>query len=153
MEKLACLPNNDSNGVKTSEIETNEASGEVTTTKDIQSEQQHEASSNGDLSVLSPGANENKLPLVKLRSRILVLLELLSKDTDFGKVIEDIKHVVQEAQDTLQPHAGNSVFEEIHSADVICDTQAHLEDSVFSTEKETTAKETMSSMVSVLEQV
>ncbi|KAL6212824.1 hypothetical protein ACLB2K_018040 [Fragaria x ananassa] len=145
MEKLACLPN-DSNGVKTSEIETNEASGEVTATKDIQSEQQHEASSNGDLSVLSPGANENKLPLVKLRSRISVLLELLSKDTDFGKVIEDIKHVVQEAQDTLQPHNGNSVSEEIHSADAICDTQAHPEDSVFSTEKETTAKETMSAI-------
>lgn len=162
MEKLACLPN-DSNGdnsfsdgpnSKTSEIETNEASGEVTAAKDIQSEQQndssplakHQVSSNGDLSVLSPGANENKLPLVKLRSRISMLLELLSKDTDFGKVIEDIKHVVQEAQDTLHPHTVNCVSEEFHPSDAICYRLADPNDSGLTTEKEITlsqpAKET-----------
>ncbi|XP_050364162.1 filament-like plant protein 4 [Argentina anserina] len=162
MEKLACLPN-DSNGDvsvsdsptnKTSEIEANRASREFTATKDIQSEQQDdssplaklEASSNGVLSVLTPGANENKLSLVKLRSRISVLLELLSKDTDFGKVIEDIKHVVQEAQDSLPPHTVNCVSEDIGSTDAVFDRQTDPEDSVLNTEKESTGNETMNAI-------
>ncbi|ONI32442.1 hypothetical protein PRUPE_1G368000 [Prunus persica] len=154
MEKLACLPN-DSNGAvsissgpnnKTSERENHDASGDVTAEKDIQSEQQQDlsplegdqASSNVKLSGLSPESDENQLPLVKLRSKISMLLELLSKDTDFGKVIEDIKHVVQEAQDTLHPHTVNCISEEVHSSDAICDRQANPEDSRLTTEKEIT---------------
>ncbi|KAM1894289.1 hypothetical protein ACFX13_043213 [Malus domestica] len=157
MEKLACLPN-DSNGAissKTSERESHDALGDVTAAKDVQSEQQHDssplvgdqASSNAELSGSSPESDESQLPLVKLRSKICMLLEFLSKETDFGKVVEDIKLVVQEAQDTLHPHTVKCVSEEVHSSDALCDRQANPDDSGLTTEKEITlsqpATETM----------
>ncbi|XP_068308673.1 filament-like plant protein 4 [Pyrus communis] len=152
MEKLACLPN-DSNGAvsvadgpnrKTSERESDGALGDVTADKDIPSEQQHE------LPGSHPESDESQLPLVKLRSRISMLLEFSSKETDFGKVIEDIKHVVQEAQENLYPHTVNCVSEEVDSSDALCDRQANPDDSGLTTEKEITLSQPATETIKII---
>lgn len=151
MEKLACL-SNDSNGAisisdssngKISERENHDAS-ELTTSKDIQSEQQcdsnelvnHQPSSNVELSELSPVSDAEQLPLMKLRSRISILLESMSKDTNMGQILEDIKHVVEETHDTLNLETINYIPEDVHCSDAKCDRQANPEDGSLTPEKE-----------------
>ncbi|KAK9756588.1 hypothetical protein RND81_01G107900 [Saponaria officinalis] len=60
---------------------------------------------------------DEQLPLVKLQSRISRVFESVSNECDVMKILEDIKHVVQEVQDNLHPHSINCVFEEKHCSD------------------------------------
>lgn len=161
MEKLACL-SSDSNGAisisdspngKISE-RVNRNASEITASKDIQSERQcdsnglvnHHPSSNVKSPEPSPGSDAEQLPLIKLRSRISILLESMSKDTDMGQILEDIKHAVEETHDTLNQHTINCIPEDVCS-DATCDRQANPEDAGLNSEKEIAlsqpAKETL----------
>ncbi|XP_015902959.3 filament-like plant protein 4 isoform X1 [Ziziphus jujuba] len=151
MEKLACL-SSDSNGAismsdspngKISERVDHDAS-ELATSKDIQSEQKCDSnelvndqpSSNVKLSELSPGSDAEQPPLMKLRSRISNLLESMSKDTNMGQILEDIKHAVEETNDTLNQQTINCIPEDFHCSDAKCDRQANPEDAGLTSEKE-----------------
>ncbi|XP_074273405.1 filament-like plant protein 4 isoform X2 [Silene latifolia] len=57
------------------------------------------------------------LPLVKLQSRISRIFDSVSNEPDVMKILEDIKHVVQEVQVNLHPQSINCIFEEKHCSD------------------------------------
>ncbi|XP_057516920.1 filament-like plant protein 4 isoform X2 [Amaranthus tricolor] len=76
------------------------------------------------------------LPFLNLRSRISKVFDSVSNESDLVKILEDIKHVVQEVNDTLSPHSINCVFEEKHCSDSAADQQAIQGDVVVTTEKE-----------------
>ncbi|KAF2310095.1 hypothetical protein GH714_006513 [Hevea brasiliensis] len=114
MEKLACLNADgaitisDSPNNKTSEIVSGHPSVEISSGKDTLSEEKsildplmNHLSSNMDLSAVDSGSDADQPPLMKLRSRISILLETASKGADAGKILEDVKRVVQDAHDAL----------------------------------------------------
>ncbi|KAL9225686.1 hypothetical protein vseg_001580 [Gypsophila vaccaria] len=110
MEKLA--RNGSFSGVDTSPSKTmavNEAS-----TK--QPESESSVSPGGKVSESTTSADES-LPLVKLESQISQIFESVSNESDVMKILEDIKHAVQEVQDSLHPQSINCVFEEKHCSD------------------------------------
>lgn len=147
MEKLACLSNN-SNGAfsvnnKRSEAVDHGAIAEVTSSKDLQLEQKHDldslanqVSSNAELSEVNPQSDKDLLPLTKLRSRISMVFESVSEDSDTGKILEEIKRVLQDTHDTLHQHSVSCVVEEIHCSDATCDRQACPEDAGVTAERE-----------------
>ncbi|WCJ35125.1 hypothetical protein M5689_016392 [Euphorbia peplus] len=122
MEKLACLNPNDAVTVsdspknKTSEIVNGDVSGEV---KDTSSEAQ-----------TVPVSVEDQAPLMKLQSKISLLLESTSKNGDAVKFLEDIKHVLQEAG---------------IPDDVTCNGQTCSEDASLTREKEVTVPQDINS--------
>ncbi|EOY14982.1 Uncharacterized protein TCM_034198 isoform 3 [Theobroma cacao] len=141
MEKLACSSNDstangtitisDSTNNKISESVNGDASGEISC-KELQSEKQHvlspsvnQVSSNMDLSVVYPESDADQLPVMKLRTRLSIVLQSMSKDADVQKILEDIKRAVQDARDTLCEHSVNGVSEEVHGSDGTCIGQAH----------------------------
>lgn len=147
MEKLACL-SNESNGAifvsdsansKMSEIY-NHGASEVNGKEeqcDSNSLANQQPSSNGRSPELSPGSDSERLPLMKLQSRIAVLLESVSKDTDVGTILEDIKHAIQETHDTLHQHTVSCISEDVHCSDSRCDDRrANPEDAGLTSEKE-----------------
>lgn len=75
-------------------------------------------------------------PLVNLKSRIYKVFESSSNESDVVKILEDIKHVVQEVHDTLNPHSINCVFEEKHCSDGAAGQRAVLGDGMDTAEKE-----------------
>ncbi|XP_057973435.1 filament-like plant protein 6 isoform X2 [Malania oleifera] len=149
MEKLACL-SNDSNGAisisdnsnnKKYEIVNHDTSAEIGAHMDLQPAQQDDldplanlVSSDVDHSASTPESHTNQMPLEKLHSRISMVFE--SKDTDMGKILEDIKHIVQDAHDTLHQHSVSCVFKEIHCPDATCNREACPEDSGVTAEEE-----------------
>ncbi|XP_062099235.1 filament-like plant protein 4 [Humulus lupulus] len=144
MEKLACL-SNDSNGTISGSDSTNSKisgvnrdASEVIADKDIHSEQQCNSNS---LENQQPPSNvessdEQQLPLMNLRSRISVLLESVSKDTDVGTILEDIKCAIQETRDTLPQHTVSCISEDVHCSDARSDRQVNPEDAGLIAEKE-----------------
>ncbi|CAO2833861.1 unnamed protein product [Amaranthus hypochondriacus] len=77
-----------------------------------------------------------QLPLMNLQSRISKVFESVSKESDVVKILDDIRHVVQEVHDTLSPNSINCVFEEKHCSDGGADQQAVPEAVVATAEKE-----------------
>ncbi|KAK1321838.1 Filament-like plant protein 6 [Acorus calamus] len=61
--------------------------------------------------------NSNQVYLSKLQSKIAVIFESETGATDMGKILEDIKHVVQDIQDDLPQHSISCVIEKAHSID------------------------------------
>ncbi|KAK1297740.1 Filament-like plant protein 4 [Acorus calamus] len=61
--------------------------------------------------------NSNQVYLSKLQSKIAVIFESETGATDMGKILEDIKHVVQDIQDDLPQHSISCVIEKTHSID------------------------------------
>lgn len=152
MEKLACLSNDtNSNGTitasngpnnKTSDILNHDASGAVTSGEDLLSEQQRDMnpsvdklSSNTESSTVNPEADAGQPQLMKLRSRISMLLETISKDADMGKIVEDIKRVVEDEHVTLHQHSANCISEEVKCSDVSCSAEAYPGDASLNTER------------------
>ncbi|KAI4336796.1 hypothetical protein L6164_015277 [Bauhinia variegata] len=143
VEKLARLSNG-SNGDtsvsvstnnKISETVTSDVSSEVITGKDDPSEKQgdsdplpNQVSSDVALSVSDPGSDADNLPLTKLRSRILLVFESMSKDGDVGKILEDIKHILEDAHDTSIQQSVRCIRQDVRSTDTTCDRQANPED-------------------------
>ncbi|OAY50606.1 filament-like plant protein 4 isoform X2 [Manihot esculenta] len=147
MERLACLNADDAMTIsdspnnKTSEIQNGDPSIDVSSVKDTLSEGQsivnplvNYVSSNMD-SDLGPNADQS--PLMKLRSRISMLLESTSNDADVGKILEDVKRVVQDAHDALCQQSVSCVSEQVSTLDdAACNGQTCSEDAILTGEKE-----------------
>ncbi|KAJ9165991.1 hypothetical protein P3X46_020798 [Hevea brasiliensis] len=152
MEKLACLNADgaitisDSPNNKTSEIVSGHPSVEISSGKDTLSEEKsildplmNHLSSNMDLSAVDSGSDADQPPLMKLRSRISILLETASKGADAGKILEDVKRVVQDAHDALHRQSVSCVSEEVLTpSDASCNGQTCPEDATLTGEKEIT---------------
>lgn len=150
MEKLACLSNNSNGAFSVSNSPNNKrsetdhgATAEVTSCKDLQLEQKHgldslakQVSSSTELSEISPQSDMDPLHLTKLRSRISMVFDSVSEDSDAGKILEEIKRVLQDTHDTLHQHSVSCVVEEIHCSDASSDRQACPEDACVTAEKE-----------------
>ncbi|KAL9395065.1 hypothetical protein Peur_014350 [Populus x canadensis] len=146
MEKLACLnadsaattsnsPNN-----KTSEVANRDASGEISLQKEnTLSEEKHNLdppvnhlSCNKDSSAIESGSDADLSSFMKLQLRISMLLDSGSKKADMGKILEDIKQVVQDAET-----GASCVFKEAHCSDATTnDRQTCPEDADIMGEKE-----------------
>ncbi|XWS14479.1 hypothetical protein CRYUN_Cryun35bG0013100 [Craigia yunnanensis] len=141
MEKLACSSNDSTaNGAitisdctnnKISETVNGVASGEFSC-RELPSERQHDLSPsvnhvapNMDLSVVYPESDSDQLPVMKLRTKLSVVLKSMSKDADVQKILEDIKHAVQDAHDSLSQHSVNGVSEDVHGSDGTCNGQVY----------------------------
>ncbi|KAK1305428.1 Filament-like plant protein 4 [Acorus calamus] len=61
--------------------------------------------------------NSNQVSLSKLQSRIAMIFESEAGAADMGKILEDIKHVVQDTQVALPQHSVSCIIEETHSID------------------------------------
>lgn len=145
MEKLACLPNESNEAILASDNSNSKASEVVhQESNGIQSEQHLDSSPstnivspNVDLSTESTGSDG--LPLMKLRSRISMIFESLSKDADTGKILEDIKCIVQDAHDALQQPTISCLScasEKVECPDMTCDRQANPDDAGLGVERE-----------------
>ncbi|KAJ9186471.1 hypothetical protein P3X46_002041 [Hevea brasiliensis] len=130
MEKLACLNADgamtisDSPNNKTSEILNGDPSVDAASVKGTLSKGQsildplvNRVASKMDLSAVDSGSNAEQPPLMKLQSRISLLLESMPKDADMGKILEDVKRVVQDVHDTLNQQSGSCVPVELHAPD------------------------------------
>ncbi|KAK8643032.1 hypothetical protein V6N13_012348 [Hibiscus sabdariffa] len=110
MEKLACSSNgstennavtiSDCTNNKISETVNGDASGE-NSCKELHSEKQHDS--------LPLESDADQSPVMKLRQKLSVMLKSMSKDADMQKVLEDIKHVVDDAHDSLSQPINNSL--------------------------------------------
>ncbi|KAF8405349.1 hypothetical protein HHK36_010253 [Tetracentron sinense] len=138
MERLACL-STDSNGAisisdslnnQRAQIVNHNSLVDVAVDGDLQSKQQpdletslNQISSTAELSAVELGSDTNQGPLSMLRSRISTIFESQA-DTEMGKILEDIKHIVKDVHDTLPQHSVSSTFEEFHSANATCNKHA-----------------------------
>ncbi|KAJ8772583.1 hypothetical protein K2173_027760 [Erythroxylum novogranatense] len=139
MEKLACLNTSAADG-KRSEIVNDDLSREVSYGKDTHSEGHQDLDVQVYKTDLSPGnyrSDADKQPLNKLKSRISTLLESVSKDEDLGKILGDVKHIVQDACNSLQQNSGGCVSDELNS-DATCNAKTCPEDAGITGEKEMT---------------
>ncbi|KAG4391875.1 hypothetical protein GLYMA_04G025400v4 [Glycine max] len=142
VEKLARL-SNDSNvdatvsNNKTTDIVTGDVS-EVCTGKEGLSEKNgnsdplpNQVSSDPLMSAPDFQSDLSGLLLTELRSRILLVFESLAKDADIGKIVEDIKHVLEDSHDTTIHHSVDA-----HPSDATCDRKDNPEDAGLNLEKE-----------------
>ncbi|KAJ1398044.1 Filament-like plant protein [Sesbania bispinosa] len=104
VEKLARL-SNDSNGDTTNEVVTNDVSEVSTSKDDPQSERKSdsdqlpsEVPSAAVFSAANSRSDIDGLSSAELRSRILSVFESMDKDADIGKILKDIKHVLEDAR-------------------------------------------------------
>ncbi|GMI91313.1 Trichome Cell Shape 1 [Hibiscus trionum] len=139
MEKLACSSNDPTaNGAiiisgctndKISKTVYSDASGEISC-NELHSEKQHD---------LPTAANHisdaDNLSVTRLRARLLTVLQSTSRDADMRKILEDIKHAVQDASETLSRHSIHGVSEEVHVSDGTCNGQAYPGDGSLTEEK------------------
>ncbi|KAI5402854.1 filament-like plant protein 4 [Lathyrus oleraceus] len=83
----------------------------------------NQVSSSASMSAPDPQSDVVSL-LTNLRSRILLVFESDTKNADIGKIVEDIKHVLDDSHDTAPSEA-------------TCDRQNNLEDAGLNLENET----------------
>ncbi|KAF5195550.1 Filament-like plant protein, partial [Thalictrum thalictroides] len=69
----------------------------------------------------------DKVSLSMRHSRILMILESETKESNMRKILDDIKHVMQDIQDALPPNSTNCVTAESHSAMAV-DNQKDIQD-------------------------
>ncbi|KAG6776556.1 hypothetical protein POTOM_020074 [Populus tomentosa] len=146
MEKLACLnvdsaaTTSNSPNIKTSEVANRDASGEISLQKeDTLSEEKHNLdppvnhlSCKKDSSAIESGSDADLSSFMKLQLRISTLLDSGSKKADMGKILEDIKQVVQDAET-----GASCVSKEAHCSDATThDRQTCPEDAGIMGEKE-----------------
>ncbi|RDY11675.1 Filament-like plant protein 4, partial [Mucuna pruriens] len=150
VEKLARLSNDSnvdatvsvSSNNKTTDIVTDDVS-EVSTGKDGLSERNgnsdplsNQVSSDALMSAPVPQSDVGGLLLTELRSRILLIFESLAKDADIGKIVEDIKHVLEDSHDTATHHSVDA-----HPSDATCDRKDNPEGADLNLEKETNSSQ------------
>ncbi|XP_023535896.1 filament-like plant protein 4 isoform X1 [Cucurbita pepo subsp. pepo] len=144
MEKLACQSNESNEAILASDNSNNKASEVVhQESNDIQSEQHLDSSPSTDVvsstvDSSTESADSDGLPLMKLRSRISMIFESISKDADTGKILEDIKCIVQDAHDALQQPTISYLrcVSEVQCPDTTCDRQANPDDAGLGVERE-----------------
>ncbi|TYJ49190.1 hypothetical protein E1A91_A01G116700v1 [Gossypium mustelinum] len=137
MEKLAWSSNDSTaNGAITNAGCTNNKSPEAvnadasaeTSCKELHSGKQHDLSPPANHgSIVHPESDADKLLVMKLHSKLSMVLESMSKDADVHKILDDIKCAIQDAQDTLSDHSVNGVSEEVDGSEGKCNGQGHLE--------------------------
>ncbi|KAK7351746.1 hypothetical protein VNO77_11416 [Canavalia gladiata] len=157
VEKLARLSNDSnvnasvlvSSNNRTTDIVTNDAS-EVSTGKDGLSEKNgnsnplpNQVSSGALMLAPDPQSNVGGL-LTELRSRILLVFESIAKDADIGKIVEDIKHVLEDSHDTTIHHCVDAL-----SPDAKCDRQDNPDDAGLNLEKETISSQQLKEYVQI----
>jgi myosin heavy subunit len=138
MEKLACLPNGSNGAISILDSSNNkipDASGEVTTKNDLQPEQlsgliplENQVASSVELSEQYHGSDADRLPLMKLRSKISLVFESLPRDADMGKILENIKHVLLDAHDAHRQHPVTYASKEVQCSDGISDGKGDPEE-------------------------
>ncbi|OMO87445.1 hypothetical protein CCACVL1_09037 [Corchorus capsularis] len=134
MEKLACSSNDSSaNGALTV---SDCANNKISENGDASGEISPPVSSNKDLSIVYPESDADQLPVMKLRTRLSMVLESMSKEADLQKILEDIKNAVQNAHDSLSQHSVNGVSGEVHGSDGTYNGQAYHADDSSIPEKE-----------------
>lgn len=77
-------------------------------------------SSNADQPAHQLASDKDDVALLQLQLRVGSLFESRSQNADIGKLLEDIRHIVQDAQQELQQRSVGSVASETHSVDVLC---------------------------------
>ncbi|KAK7321798.1 hypothetical protein VNO77_32747 [Canavalia gladiata] len=152
VEKLARL-SNDSNGVSvtshntTIETVTNDVS-EVSANKNDPSEGEKNTDSNplpsqvssaAELSASDPQSDVRGLSLAELQSRILSVFESMAKDSDVGKILEGIKHVLEDACDTSIQDPVSAIPHDVKPSNALRDDEGDDEDVGSNAEKELTA--------------
>ncbi|CAL9089047.1 unnamed protein product [Musa textilis] len=65
--------------------------------------------------------NKHDHLLVKLQSRIASIFKLQDQEVDIGKVLEDIRHIMQETQEELPQHSISCVIKGNYLTDTSCD--------------------------------
>ncbi|XP_004499237.1 filament-like plant protein 4 [Cicer arietinum] len=139
---VSCTSNN-----KTEEI-VNDVS-EVSTSKDDPSESENKGDLNPLPSQVSPGAESSAptpsgvdgLSPAELQSRILSVFESMAKDADIGKILKDIKHVLEEAHETSIQDSVAVISFDVTPADIPCDKKDSPEDAGSVAEKELISSE------------
>ncbi|OIW12021.1 hypothetical protein TanjilG_16132 [Lupinus angustifolius] len=155
VEKLARL-SNDSDGDasvpvssnnKTSEIVINGVS-EVSNGKDDPSEKKSDSnslpsqvSSGSELSAPDHQPDVDGSSQAVLRSKILSVFESIAKDADIGKILEEVKHVLEDAHDTSIKHSVAVIPQDVKPCDTTCDKQDNLEDAGLNFAKELISSE------------
>lgn len=137
----ASLPFTSNN--KTDEIMTNDVS-EVSTSKDDISEPEKKSDLNPLQSQESPAAGSpvpsprgiDSFSPADLQSRILSVFESMAKDADVGKILKDIKHVLEEVHDTSIQDSVAEIPVDVPASDTPCDKKDDPEDVCSVSEKE-----------------
>lgn len=113
MEKLACLSNDSSGATLTDSSKTNTTKVlELNDSGESMTEKLHVVSTSNSLVSADKATNKDESPtthpgsddlppLQNLRLRILSIFESVSKDTNPVRILEEIKHIVQEGYDFL----------------------------------------------------
>ncbi|KAJ4962433.1 hypothetical protein NE237_022372 [Protea cynaroides] len=145
MERLACLSGEPNGSISTSdglvdkvtENMDHSALADVTKGGDLCSDQQagldpsvNKVSSDVDFSAVKLESDTDQVPLSKLRSRISMLFESQAKDADVEKILEDIKHVVLDLQDSLPQNSVCSTVKETHPAKSTSDQQTSPQEDI-----------------------
>ncbi|MED6139047.1 hypothetical protein PIB30_116750 [Stylosanthes scabra] len=156
VEKLARLSNESSGDAtvsvpsidKTAKVVTNDAS-EVSTCKDDTSENKsgstpspNEVSSDAVLQEPDPKSNVDGLSLAEVQSKILSIFESMAKDADIAKIMEEVKHVLEDAHNTSVRDPEAIISEDdVKPSETTCDKQDNHEDGSSSTQKELISSE------------
>ncbi|CAK8569076.1 unnamed protein product [Lathyrus sativus] len=96
----------------------------------------NQVSSGALMSALDPQSDVGSL-LTELRSRILLVFESIAKDADIGKIVEDIKHVLDDSHDTAVHHSVDFISQEAQTFEATRDRQNNPEDAGLNLENET----------------
>ncbi|KAL8098424.1 hypothetical protein AgCh_031253 [Apium graveolens] len=110
MEKLACSSNEsngDSSNCTKSEVMNHDLTLETATTGSELKEKQQ-----SDSLGIREVDRKDLLPYMKLQSRISMVLNSLSKETDFEKVLEEIRHVMQNLHNDLCQNSVKPLIDE-----------------------------------------
>ncbi|KAJ1421649.1 Filament-like plant protein [Sesbania bispinosa] len=155
VEKLARLSNDSNVGAtlsvssndKTTDIVTNDVS-EVSTGKDGLSQKNgnsdplpNQVSSGASMSTHDPQSDVGVLLLTELKSRILLVFESITKDADIGKIVEEIKHVIEDSHDTAIHQSVGFISQDAQPSDAPRNRQDNPEDAGLNLEKETILSE------------
>ncbi|XP_010271408.1 PREDICTED: filament-like plant protein 4 [Nelumbo nucifera] len=151
MERLACLSTESNGGISIRDgftdkkAENTEDNAIVDSMKggDLNTEQQTGADASGDqdssnveMPVVEIESSAVQVPFSQLQSRILMILESQPKDANVKKILEDIKNVVQDIQESLPQKSLSCRLKESQSADCICNKEPCPQDIGESVESE-----------------
>lgn len=135
MERLACSSNDANMAFSISSNAEDKASVDTTKGGDLLHEQQpdlgpslKEDSFNVKFSTTELEPDTEHLPLWKLQSKISMILESQTKDTDLRKVLEDIKCAMHEIQDSLPQLSVGHFSEECQPNDASHSQQSYTKD-------------------------
>ncbi|XP_028767235.1 filament-like plant protein 4 [Neltuma alba] len=164
VEKLAHLSNK-SNGDtsasvssnKTSEVVTNDVS-HINNGRDDSSDKQivsnslsNPETSAPELSVPHSGSDDG-FSFTELQSRILSVFKSMPKDADKGRVLEDIKHILEDARDTYVQHPSGCISQavpQLQPSDSPCDRHVNPEDAGLSVEEDSTSSQQATECVQI----